>query len=207
MPQQTVAILDYGMGNLHSVKKACQHVAPNDHIKITSCATTLDNADKLIFPGVGAFESCITGLANNQLVTPLQQALKEKPVLGICIGMQALMQSSEENPNSQGLGYFQGNIQKLPLQANIKIPHMGWNSVKTSYSDHPLWHRIPNGSYFYFVHSYAYLDSGHPQSIGTCTHGSQFCSSLASESVFAVQFHPEKSHTNGLQLLKNFLKF
>ena len=201
----SLAILDYGMGNLHSAAKACEHVAPNTHITVTQSPEIIGDADKVLFPGVGAISACMQGLKDHNLLDALQQALAEKPVLAICIGMQALMRFSDENEGTDCLNFFDAQVENLPLRAGYKIPHMGWNQV-TQTQQHPLWHNIPDQSRFYFVHSYACLNTESATTIGITEHSAHFSSAVAKDRVCAVQFHPEKSHAMGLQLLKNFIE-
>ena len=207
-----IAVLDYGMGNLHSAAKALEHVAPNDHIVITSDPLEVARADKVVFPGVGAIRDCmaeIRRLGFDQLVTT---AIAEKPVLAICVGMQAVMKHSEENGGVDGLNILPGKVRYFgdDLRAadgeRLKVPHMGWNKVHQSI-DHPVWHGIEQDTRFYFVHSY-YVEAEQASDVAaTCEYGPQFAAALTRGNLFTVQFHPEKSHTAGLQLLKNFVNW
>lgn len=213
----SVAIIDYGMGNLHSVASALAHVSPESHIDITSDPTVIRNADKVFFPGVGAIRDCmaeIRRLGFDQLVPEL--VASGKPVMGICVGMQVLMEHSEENGGVEGIGLFPGRVRFFgdPLvdtsaegkPVRLKVPHMGWNNVE-HVIDHPLWHKIDNDARFYFVHSY-YVDASDSAEIaGRCHYGKIFAAAIARDNVFATQFHPEKSHTVGLQMLKNFVNW
>lgn len=208
--QQTVAVIDYGMGNLHSVKSALEHVAPEQHVIVTSDPAVVASADRVIFPGVGAIRDCmaeIKRLGFDQLLR--EQIATGKPVLGICVGMQALMNHSEENDGVECIGILPGQVKFFgehhqDAQGNpLKVPHMGWNQVQ--HSDHPLWAEIPQDTRFYFVHSF-YIHANEPALVAaTCDYGVNFHAALTRGNLFAVQFHPEKSHTAGLQLLKNFL--
>lgn len=208
--QQTVAVIDYGMGNLHSVKSALEHVAPEQHVVVTSDSAVVAAADRVIFPGVGAIRDCmaeIKRLGFDQLLRA--QIATGKPVLGICVGMQALMDHSEENDGVDCIGILPGNVKFFGEQHkdadgnSLKVPHMGWNQVR--HNDHSLWANIPQDARFYFVHSF-YIHADEPALVAaTCNYGVQFHAALTRDNLFAVQFHPEKSHTAGLQLLKNFL--
>ena len=204
-----IAVVDYGMGNLHSVAKALQHVAPGVEVLVTGDAATIAAADRVVFPGVGAIRDCMAELARRGLTGAVRQAADEKPLLAICIGMQALMQSSEENGGTTCLGILPGRVRHFgaTLQDTdgntLKVPHMGWNQVRQE--AHPLWTGIPQDSRFYFVHSY-YVEPARRELVaGSCEYGIGFAASLARGNLFAVQFHPEKSHTAGLQLLANFV--
>lgn len=204
-----IAVVDYGMGNLRSVAKAVEHVADGQNIIVTSSAEDIQNADKIVFPGQGAARDCMQELADRNLNQAVLQAAKEKPFLGICMGMQVLLAHSEENNGVDCLGLYDGEVRKFSDSMKdshgdkLKIPHMGWNQVQHS-TEHTMWQNIKQGSRFYFVHSY-YMDP-QDQSIVTATteYGIEFVSGIAKDNVFAVQFHPEKSAADGLQLLKNF---
>ena len=212
MTKQTVAVIDYGMGNLHSVKSALEHVAPEQNVLVTSDPAVVAAADRVIFPGVGAIRDCmaeIKRLGFDQLLR--EQIASGKPVLGICVGMQALMDHSEENGGVDCLGILPGQVKFFgehhqDAEGNpLKVPHMGWNQVQ--HNNHPLWQGIAQNGRFYFVHSF-YIHTSDPALVAaTCDYGVQFHAALARGNLFAVQFHPEKSHTLGLQLLKNFLQW
>ncbi len=204
----SIAVVDYGMGNLRSVAKAMEHVAEGQSVIVTSSAKDIQNADRVVFPGQGAARDCMKELADRNLSQVVLRAAKEKPFLGICMGMQVLLSHSQENEGVDCLGLYPGEVRAFDknMQENgekLKIPHMGWNQVHHS-GDHPLWHNINECSRFYFVHSY-YMDP-EDQSIVTATtqYGIKFVSGIGKGNVFAVQFHPEKSAADGLQLLKNF---
>lgn len=208
---QHVAIIDYGMGNLHSVASALELVAPDQKISITSDAEVIAQADRVIFPGVGAIRDCMHEINRLHIDQVVKQAIQQKPVLGICMGMQALMQRSEENGGTDCLSIFPGEVKFFgqPLieeGQTLKVPHMGWNQVHQT-RDHPLWQNIPQDSRFYFVHSYC-IECTDPDTIAaSCHYGRTFHAALCKANLFAVQFHPEKSHTAGLTLLKNFLNW
>jgi glutamine amidotransferase len=202
-----VTVVDYGMGNLRSVSKAAEHVAGcNTKIIISSNPEDIRSADAVIFPGQGAAKSCMQALNNTGMIHALQDAIVEKPFLGICMGLQVLMESSSENQGVECLGFIKGKVSKLDLSqhANLKLPHMGWNEIKQN-NDHPMWHKIPQNTRFYFVHSYVVKPEDNNIICGTSTHGQKFTSAIANKNLFAIQAHPEKSADAGLQLFKNFL--
>ena len=199
-----IALIDYGMGNLHSVSKAIKKVSNNTKVNITSDKKEIEDADKVIVPGVGAIKECLRAIRNKKLDQVILDVINSKPILGICVGMQLFLESSEENDGTLGLGVLKGEIKKIPLKSSIKIPHMGWNKVKQT-KDHPMRSDIPDDSYFYFVHSYCCLSS--QNSVGISSHGLDFVAALAKGSIFAVQFHPEKSQDAGLQLYRNFINW
>lgn len=207
-----IVVVDYGMGNLRSVAKAVEHVAQNQSVIISSDADEIANAERIVFPGQGAARDCMRELADRDLTRVVLAAAKEKPFLGICMGMQVLLSHSEENGGIDCLDLYDGNVRffgnhlKNAQGEKLKIPHMGWNGVDQSI-DHPLWHNIKNHSRFYFVHSY-YMDPANKDLVAATTdYGSQFVSAIAKDNVFAVQCHPEKSAQDGLQLLKNFTQW
>lgn len=212
MPSSTsVAIIDYGMGNLHSVASAVSQVAPNAQVEITADSQRILSADRVIFPGVGAMRDCMAALRARGLDESVRAALNTgQPLLAICVGMQALMESSEENGGVECLRILPGQVKRFPstgLDAEgnrIKVPHMGWNPV-TQTSDHPLWHGVAQDSHFYFVHSYYVNADDHQQLAGRCHYALDFHAALQHKNLFAVQFHPEKSHRDGLRLLENFI--
>ena len=206
----SIAIIDYGMGNLHSAAKAVARAVEDTRVFITNRPHEILAADRVVFPGVGAIRDCMSGLHETELVDVIGQVSKQKPFLAICVGMQALMDRSEENNGIDCLGMFRGEVKLFSdsmrdevHDEKLKVPHMGWNQVNQKL-DHPLWANIPDQSRFYFVHSY-YIDALDSDVIaGTTDYGVQFTASIAKENIFAVQFHPEKSHKAGLQLLSNF---
>ena len=207
-----IAVLDYGMGNLHSAAKALEHVAPNSHVVVTSDPMEVDRADRVVFPGVGAIRDCMAEIRRLGFDQAVTKAINEKPVLAICVGMQALLSHSEENGGVDCLDLLPGNVRYFGdnLVAEdgerLKVPHMGWNCVEQCI-DHPLWQGIEQGSRFYFVHSF-YADVVDQSLVaGRCDYGKNFAAALSKDSLFAVQFHPEKSHTAGLRLLSNFVQW
>ena len=207
----TVAVLDYGMGNLHSVCKALEHVAPKHKVVLTAEAETLLQADKVVVPGQGAIIGCLSALQERGLRQALMECIRNKPYLGICLGLQALYDSSDEGGGVTCLGVIPGQVRHFAdkgidtaEQGRLKIPHMGWNQVRQTH-DHPLWSGIPQDTRFYFVHSY-YADTKDDENVaGTTNYGIDFTSVAARQNIFAVQFHPEKSQKYGLRLLQNFV--
>ena len=198
-----IAVIDYGMGNLHSVSKALEAVSQKENIVITSDQEVIKTSDKLVFPGVGAIKDCMEAFSNDLKETVLEE-VKKKPTLAICVGMQMLLESSEENGGVEGLGLLNGKVRKIQPNKDIKVPHMGWNQVNYL-KEHFLLENIVDSSYFYFVHSYCCLSS--KDALTETIHGEKFVSSFAKDNIFAVQFHPEKSQSAGLQLYKNFLNW
>jgi glutamine amidotransferase len=203
----TVAVIDYGMGNLHSVAKALGRVDASAKVTIGHDAATILAADRVVFPGVGALRDCMAALQERNLVDTVKQCALQKPFLGICLGMQALFDFSEENDGTPGLGIVPGRVRRFApylLRQGLKIPHMGWNEVNPV-TAHPLWRDIPSATRFYFVHSY-YVDPAEAKVTAAVTdYGGSFTCAIARDNLFAVQFHPEKSQRFGLQLLQNFL--
>jgi glutamine amidotransferase len=209
-----VAVIDYGMGNLHSVAKAIEHVGKRAglalQVSVTADPDVLKAADRLVFPGVGAMRDCMAEIRRLCIDEILREQVRLKPVLAICVGMQALMQHSEENGGVDCIGLFGGQVLRFKdgqIAANgelLKVPHMGWSRVKQTRA-HPLWQGIPDEGRFYFVHSYYVRPEANAEVAGVTDYPDSFCAALTHKNVFAVQFHPEKSQDNGLQLLENFL--
>ena len=231
---QQVAVIDYGMGNIHSIDKALKFVSPQDDIQVVHEAQQIANADRVVFPGVGAIRDCMTALNESGLDNAIRKASQEKPLLAICVGMQALFQENEEHSASQGLGILAGEVKRLhdteelssadgldaskqreqhkqqgTSTSKLKIPHIGWNNVSftKSYQDSYMWSGIEENSYFYFVHSYYCVSKDMEISSAKCHYGVDFDAAVQSGNIFATQFHPEKSHKDGLQLLKNFFQW
>jgi len=209
----TVAVIDYGMGNLHSVASALEHVGA-ERVLVTHDAEKIREADRVVFPGVGAIRDCMAEIRRLKCDELLAQALTEQhvPVLAICVGMQALMNRSEENDGVDCLGIIPGEVRFFgnPLTdaggERLKVPHMGWNEVRQEI-DHPLWRGIEDGERFYFVHSYYVHAKERALLAGSVNYGVSADAALARDNLFAVQFHPEKSARAGLQLLKNFIEW
>jgi len=209
---QTIAVVDYGMGNLRSVAKAAEHVAPDSRIVVTADPAAVLAADRVIVPGQGAMPDCMAELQSRGLDLAVKLAAATKPFLGICIGLQMLFEHSEEG-DVAGLGIFPGQVRRFPASemhdatgVPLKVPHMGWNEVRQS-ETHPLWDGIADGARFYFVHSY-YVEPATPDVIAGTTHyGIAFTCAVARANIFAVQFHPEKSAAAGLRLLGNFTRW
>jgi glutamine amidotransferase len=219
-----VAVIDYGMGNLHSVAKAVEHVGDNVKVLVTSDAETIAQADHVIFPGVGAIRDCMAEIRRLHIDEIVAEVSRHKPLLAICVGMQALMDSSEENGGVPCLGLvrgdvrFFGNVEAGVTRdttrassglhdddgAPLKVPHMGWNCVQQT-DHHPLWRGIEDNTRFYFVHSYYVALGAGEQASGVTRYGVEFTAAFNKGNIFAVQFHPEKSQHGGLQLLRNFL--
>tara|TARA_Y100000814_G_scaffold148466_2_gene107819 strand:+ start:3581 stop:4237 length:657 start_codon:yes stop_codon:yes gene_type:complete len=209
-----VAVIDYGMGNLHSVAKAIEYtgarLGERTEVVITSDAQHISRSDRVIFPGVGAIRDCMAEIRRLRIDRIIKQAISEKPVLAICVGMQALMLQSEENDGVKCLGLIKGRVKHfgdplLDLHGKIlKVPHMGWNQVRQTKS-HPLWQDIPDKSRFYFVHSYYVEAEDLDQVAGVTNYSLDVVACLSEENIFAVQFHPEKSQEMGQTLLRNFL--
>ena len=191
-----IVVVDYGMGNLHSVSKALQKVSGNAKISVSSDKNVLSSADRIVFPGVGAIRDCMAEIKRRSLDVVIQEAIRTKPVLAICVGMQALMDHSEENGGVECLGLLPGNVRLFRAEQSVggllKIPHMGWNCVYQSIS-HDLWKGIDQYSRFYFVHSFFVETVDTSIVSGLCNYGKQFVAAISQENLFAVQFHPEKS--------------
>lgn len=210
---QQAAIIDFGMGNLRSVEKAVRYVGGAAvEVLVTSDPDRVAAADRVIFPGQGAIGDCMAQLAAHGLESCVRRAIREKPFLGICIGLQALMEESEEDGGTRALAVFRGRTTRFPRRgpaagsagSGLKVPHMGWNRVRQERA-HPLWAGIEDGERFYFVHSY-YAEPEDPGLVaGSTDYAGRFASALAAGNLFAVQFHPEKSQRPGLKLLESFL--
>lgn len=206
-----VAVIDYGMGNLHSVVRALG-LSGAGNVVLTGNASEIASADRVVFPGQGAIGSCLLHLNEMELKTAVLDAVKNKPFLGICLGQQALFDFSEEDGGTAALGILPGRVCRFPDAAaptggRLKVPHMGWNQVAKQYP-HPLWAGIDDYSWFYFVHSYYVRADNSDHVAGISQYGkTAFCAAAARENVFAIQFHPEKSHRVGLALLANFIQW
>ena len=202
-----IAIIDYGIGNLRSVHNAVSFISPQTKSIVTSDPDVVAKADKVIFPGQGAMPDCVLQLDKRGLKESVIEAAKQKPFLGICLGLQMLFETSEEG-NVSGFGLLPGTVKRFQLNKNerIKIPHMGWNKVLQS-NPHPMWNKIDSDSRFYFVHSFYAEVKDKSLVMATSSHGEKFTCAIAKDNIFAVQFHPEKSSELGLQLLNNFISW
>lgn len=195
-----IAVIDYGMGNLKSVQKGFEKVGFD--AVVSSEQEVIENASHLVLPGVGAFKDCMHNLEEKGLVEPVLKGIeKGKPFLGICLGLQLLFEKSEEFGAHKGLGLIKGKVARFP-KSELKVPHMGWNSIKKK-SDTPLLKQIDDNSYFYFVHSYYVIPEDNVTATST-EYGFEFTSSIIKDNIFACQFHPEKSQKDGLKILKAF---
>jgi glutamine amidotransferase len=209
---KTVAVVDYGMGNLRSVSQAVQHVARDSGLTVivTSRPEEVMAAERVVLPGQGAMPDCMRELRDSGLQEAVLDAAARKPLLGVCVGMQMLLSRSEEGP-TDGLGLIAGDVLRFQLAGRLqpdgsryKVPQMGWNRVE-QVLPHPLWAGVPEGAYFYFVHSYYARPSDPRHSAGETIYGERFTCALARDNIFATQFHPEKSAEHGLALYRNFL--
>ncbi len=213
---KTVAVVDYGMGNLRSVAQAVMAVAKDSghQVVITNRAAVVDQAERLVLPGQGAMGDCMRELDRSGLMDSVRQAAASKPLFGVCVGMQMLLDHSEEGRSNQGtdcMGLIAGRVRRFQLAGRhqpdgslFKVPQMGWNQVFQA-QPHPLWQGVPDGSHFYFVHSFFAQPSDVRHSAGETEYGHRFTSALARDNIFATQFHPEKSAAQGLTLYRNFL--
>lgn len=207
-----IAVIDYGMGNLHSVAKALEHVAPEQRVVVTHDHAILNAADRVVLPGVGAIRDCMQAMRDAGVAQLIPELARTRPFLGVCVGMQALLEHSAENGGVDTLGLFPGQVTRFQDGQHdtagrpMKVPHMGWSQVQQTI-DHPLWHGIHDDSRFYFVHSYyAALSAALPVA-GLCHYQTEFAAAIAQHFVFATQFHPEKSAQAGLRLYQNFTRW
>ncbi len=205
-----IAVVDYGMGNLHSVAKALEHVAPDANVMVTGNPETIRAAARIVFPGQGAAPDCMAEINARGLEEAIVEAARSKPFLGICMGLQVLFEHSDEG-DTECLGVFPGRVVRFPADlrdaggTRLKVPHMGWNNVRQV--PHPLWRGIADGARFYFVHSYYVLPAQAGLAVAYSTYAQAFVCACARDNVFAVQFHPEKSARDGLKLLANFVRW
>ena len=207
-----IAVIDYGMGNLRSVAKALEHVAPDRSIVVTSDPAEILAAERVVFPGQGAMPDCVRELDSRDLRRAVHEAAASKPFLGICIGLQLLFEHSEEG-NVDGLGILPGQVKRFPQArmvdaagSKLKVPHMGWNEVRQT-GDHPMWKGIAKDARFYFVHSYYVEPVNASLETAYTEYPARFTSAVGRDNIFAVQFHPEKSQQAGLSLLLNFVNW
>jgi glutamine amidotransferase len=207
-----IAVIDYGMGNLRSVAKALEHVAPAVNVRITSDPAVVKAADRVVFPGQGAMPDCMRYLRESGLEDAVRAAAVSKPLLAVCIGEQMLFERSEEG-DTAGLGLFPGEVVRFRDAAmrsaegvRLKVPHMGWNRVRQAQS-HALWRGVADESWFYFVHSYYVVPQDGALSAGISDYGGTFTCAVARDNIFATQFHPEKSAAAGLRIYENFSRW
>jgi len=199
-----IAIIDYGMGNIHSVNKALQLLGAQT--KITNNPKDIRSADKAVLPGVGAFDDAMVELKKQGLVTEIKEFVKSgKPLLGICLGLQLFFEESEEAKNEKGLGLLKGIVKRFEHKSGLKIPHMGWNQIKIA-NQSPLFNGIGDGSFLYFAHSYYPVPKEEAVTAAVCDYGVEFTAAVSSKNLYGVQFHPEKSQKTGLKIIENFIK-
>jgi len=197
-----ITIVDYGMGNLRSVQKACERVGID--ARVTTDRAEIARAEKMILPGVGAFRDSIAELRKQNLIEPILQHIEaDRPFLGICLGLQMLFDVSYEDGRYEGLGVLPGEVVRFPDFEELKVPHMGWNQLQIV-GEQPLLAGIPNDAYFYFVHSYYVVPQDEAVVAARSQYGIDFVSMVSRGNLFATQFHPEKSQKVGLKLLRNF---
>ena len=213
-----VAVVDYGMGNLRSVTQAVVHVAAHAGVEVVWARTPAEvmAADRVVLPGQGGMRECMPDLHESGMFAAVLHAARHKPLMGVCVGMQMLLDHSEEL-DTPCLGLIPGEVVKFNLAGKLqpdgsryKVPQMGWNQVYRANhggAPHPVWGDVPDGSYFYFVHSYYAQPSDARHSVGETDYGNRFCSAIARDNIFATQFHPEKSAEHGLSLYRNFLRW
>jgi len=199
-----IAVGDYGMGNLRSVSKALEHVAPQAEVLVTAEPGAISSSERVVVPGQGALPDCMRQLEASGAREAVVEAAARKPFLGICIGLQMLFERGEEG-DAAGLGLLPGRVPRFAL-TGLKIPHIGWNEVAQA-RPHALWAGIPDRSRFYFVHSYYPAPRDAALTAATAVYGAPFTCAIARDNIFAVQFHPEKSQSAGLQLLSNFVRW
>ena len=209
---RTVAVVDYGMGNLRSVSQAVLHVAQGSGLDVivTAQPEQVRAAERVVLPGQGAMRDCMRELAESGLQQAVVEAAQTKPLMGVCVGMQMLLEHSEEQ-DTPGLGLIKGRVRRFALEgarqpdgSRYKVPQMGWNRVR-QVQPHPMWAGVPDEAWFYFVHSFYAEPSEAHHSAGVTDYGAPFTSALARDNIFATQFHPEKSAVDGLKLYRNFL--
>ncbi|MGE5863784.1 MAG: imidazole glycerol phosphate synthase subunit HisH [Rhizobacter sp.] len=211
---RTVAVVDYGMGNLRSVSQAVMHVAEGSGLEVvvTSRPEEVLAAERVVLPGQGAMPDCMRELRESGMEAAVLHAAAHKPLMGVCVGMQMLLSRSEEGP-TDGLGLIPGDVRRFRLEgrtqadgSRYKVPQMGWNRV-LQVRPHPVWGEVPDGAYFYFVHSFYAHPDDPAHSVGETEYGVRFTCALARDNIFATQFHPEKSAAHGLALYRNFLRW
>jgi imidazole glycerol-phosphate synthase subunit HisH len=206
----SIAIVDYGMGNLRSVQQALKKAAPEADVTIVDRPEGIRTADRVVLPGQGAMRDCMRSLRESGLEESVLEAARSKPLMGVCVGEQMLFDWSEEG-DTKGLGLLPGKVVRFELDGRLqddgsrfKVPQMGWNRVRQA-APHPLWDGVPDGSFFYFVHSYYAVPDNRAHTAGETDYGGLFASAVARDNVFATQFHPEKSAESGLRVYRNFV--
>jgi len=205
-----IGVIDYGMGNLHSLAKALERVTSSNRIVVSYDPEELLKCERLVLPGVGGVRECMKELHRLELNDLVVEAARTKPMLGICLGMQVMLEWSDDNDGVPALGLFPGKVVRFvdpPADAveRLKVPHMGWNRVQQS--AHPIWQGVPDESWFYFVHSYHALPANPAQVIGSAEYTHRFAAAIARDNIVAVQFHPEKSQNLGMTVLANFAQW
>lgn len=208
-----IGVVDYGMGNLHSLAKALQRVSGSDRVEVSYDPEKLSKCDRLVLPGVGGVRACMAELKRLELDEFIREQARQKPLLGVCLGMQVMLEHSHENGGVDALGFIPGEVVRFPdpppecpPQHRLKVPHMGWNRVHWE-RPHPICKGVPNDVWFYFVHSYYAKPASPDDQIGTTSYTHPFASVVGRGNVVAVQFHPEKSQGPGLALLTNFVQW
>ncbi|AME23107.1 MAG: imidazole glycerol phosphate synthase subunit HisH [Pseudomonadota bacterium] len=209
----SIAIVDYGMGNLRSVYQALRHAAPEADVAIVEQPEAIRAADRIVLPGQGAMRDCMAHFSASGLQEAVMEAARNKPMLGVCVGEQMLFDWSEEGgaDGTNGLGLVPGKVVRFDLEGQLqddgsrfKVPQMGWNRVRQA-QHHPIWEGVPDDSFFYFVHSYYGVPDNPAHTSGETLYGAPFTSAIARDNLFATQFHPEKSADAGLRLYRNFV--
>jgi glutamine amidotransferase len=208
---ETIGIIDYGMGNLHSLAKSLERAASDQRIVISYDPEVLLECDRLVLPGVGGVRACMDELRRLELDQMVIEAARKRPLLGVCLGMQVLLERSDENGGVNALGLIPGNVVRFPdpapeaepQQERLKVPHMGWNRLR-QVRPHPVWAGVPDQSWFYFVHSYHAVTQNPLHTLGTADYPQPFAAAVARDNIVGFQFHPEKSQDLGLRLLSNF---
>ena len=210
---RAIGVIDYGMGNLHSLGKALERVCSATRVEVSYDPEVLMKCDRIVLPGVGGVKACMNELRRLELNEMVREAARTKPLMGICLGMQVMLDHSEENGGVDALGIISGQVRRSPDPPpadpadgpRLKVPHMGWNRVRQSMPTHPMWKNVPDNSWFYFVHSYYVALALPSDRMGEAEYMQPFTAALAHENIVAFQFHPEKSQATGIQLLTNFV--
>ena len=212
---ETIGVIDYGMGNLHSLAKSLERVAGNQRIFVSYDPEALLECDRLVLPGVGGVRACMDELRRLELDQMVLEAARKRPLLGVCLGMQVLLERSDENGGVNALGLIPGSVVRFPdpqpeaeglQQERLKVPHMGWNQVQQA-RPHPVWAGVPDDSWFYFVHSYYAAPQNPAHTLGSTDYTRPFTAAVARDNIVGFQFHPEKSQDVGLRLLANFVNW